>query len=597
MTTKYKGCRTVFFILMLLISFEFSLSGEDSKWVIAALKFTPDNTSQFDQKSETIVNSTTGEMLPIDILENIGKSVVRNVIPDELFERTKYKLKSERQSLFLQLSSEYKKRDSLVLSNYSDFSLKTAIKEEDKKIESIQKKIDENLKSLKEETEKNQQKMAKLQQSEKSPEEKEMENDSEFKRYKNLLVNWFNKNESLITYEQVTFYKDDYQTLYTPPEAVKGLSPSEPLYSDYVTKAGINSLITGHFKKYGDYISVYVDVYEYPSGKKSGSLVDVGNVNDLELVTTDIALQLLPILSNSQPSEIEFSITPQEVAADVSIFIDDILQKDGDGKITIDSGVHSIQFVCQGYKTAGTSYYFEGNKKYKIEVNLEKPKYGYLQVELKKPMQGDILMNGERALEIDGKKAQIAINGNKILGEFISENGDTAFFYVPEKLTFDGSLVKINPKPMDRMAYIDKRRKIMYASYSIFMISLIPAFYTHANFENYAHLYANYQTQYEVAKNWQTASNVSRLVSIGCGIFWGYELIRYLIAANSVLPQNARAGNLDSFVLFQPDEELSEATGTAEATETAEATAVLSESDAKDKKTENTKTKNGDKKK
>lgn len=567
MTTKYKSSRKVFFILLLLILFGFSLWGEDSKWVIAALKFTPDDASQFEQKSETIVNSSTGEMIPVDILENIGSSVVRDVIPDELFERTKYKLRTERQSLFLQLSSEYKKRDTLVLSNYSDFSLKSALKEEEKKIQSIQKKIDENLKTLKEETEKNQQKMEKLLQSENSSDENENQNDSEFSRYKNLLVNWFNKNDSLISYEQVSFYKDDYKSLYTPPEAIKNLSPSDSLFSDYVTKAGINSLLTGHFKKYGDYISIYVDVYNYPAAKKVGSIVEVGNINELEQITTDIALQLFPILANSQPSEIEVSIKPEETVNAVQIYIDDILQKDDDGKIIINSGVHSIQFICQGYKTAGTSYFFEGNKKYKIEVNLEKPKYGYIQVELKKPLQGTILMNGERALEIDGKKAQIAINGNKILGEFISENGDTAFFYIPEKLTFDGSVAKINPKPMDRMAYIDKRRKIMYASYSIFMISLIPAFYTQANFENQVRLYSNYQTEYEVAKNWQTAMNVSRIISIGCGLFWGYELIRYLIAANSVLPQNARAGNTDSFVLYEPPENKNENTA-SEATET-----------------------------
>ena len=184
-----------------------------------------------------------------------------------ILDRTKYKLRTERQSLFLQLSSEYKTRDSLGLSNYSDFSLNSALKEEEKKIQSIQKKIDDNLKSLKEETEKNQLKMAKLLQSE-NAEENETNNNSEFTRYKNLLVNWFNKNDNLITYEQVSFYKDDYQNLYTPPEAIKNLSPADPLFSDYVTKAGINSLLTGHFKKYGDYISIYVDVYDYPSAKK-----------------------------------------------------------------------------------------------------------------------------------------------------------------------------------------------------------------------------------------------------------------------------------------------------------------------------------------
>ena len=104
------------------------------------------------------------------------------------------------------------------------------------------------------------------------------------------------------------------------------------------------------------------------------------------------------------------------------------------------------------------------------------------------------------------------------------------------------------------MAYIDKRRKIMYPSYSVFIMSLIPMFYTNANFKNYVELYNNDQTDFKTAKNWQTATNVTRAVSIGCGIFWGYELVRYLIAANTVLPQNARVDKHSDFVYYVPEE-------------------------------------------
>ena len=51
-----------------------------------------------------------------------------------------------------------------------------------------------------------------------------------------------------------------------------------------------------------------------------------------------------------------------------------------------------------------------------------------------------------------------------------------------------------------------------------------------------------------MAEKWQTATNVTRFITIGCGVFWGYELVRYLIAANSVLPQNARAAKEENFV-------------------------------------------------
>ncbi len=522
---------------------------ENGKWIIAAQKFTPDSGLAADA-----VNAKTAELLPSDILEKIGYSVMRNVYPEEQFERTKYKLRTERQSLFLQLSAEYKKRDALVLSNYSDLKLKTALSDSQKKIKDIQKKIDENLEALKKATQENDVKMAEIE----AGIYDDLHEKTELEKFKNLFKKIFVKDESLITQEQISFYKDDFSALYVVPDSLKELKISDPLYEKNIISAGINTLRTGHCSKYGDYISVYVDMYSFPGAKKIGSVAEVGSASELEIITNSIAMQLVPIISNSMPVEITVSIAPEEAASKASIYIDDALQKTENGKIVVDSGVHTIQFVCEGFKNAGTTYSFEGNKAYKIQVNFEQPKSGFLQVGLRKTLEGDILMNGERALEIDGKKSQISINGKEILGEFIAENGETAFFYIPKKLVYDGSYVTIKPKPMDRMSYIDKRRKIMYASYSIFMVSLIPTFYTLGNYQNYVNLYKNNQVDYETAKKWQDATNITRIISIGAGVFWGYELVRYLIAANSVLPQNARAGDDAEFEYYEPAKKVEE---------------------------------------
>ena len=102
---------------------------------------------------------------------------------------------------------------------------------------------------------------------------------------------------------------------------------------------------------------------------------------------------------------------------------------------------------------------------------------------------------------------------------------------------------------MDRMHYIDTRRKWMYGAYSAFMLSLIPAFYTDGQFKNKSQLYNKGQIDFSEANNYQIAMNVSKIISIACGVFWGYELVRYLMAANSVLPQKARKGNPSDFIM------------------------------------------------
>ena len=248
------------------------------------------------------------------------------------------------------------------------------------------------------------------------------------------------------------------------------------------------------------------------------------------------------MIVNTLPVKFVFSIEPEEAKEKLSIYVDDVLQKMENDTVSLDSGSHRIQFVSEGYKSAGVTYFFEGNKKYNIEVKFEKPVIGHIQLQLKNELPGNIYANAEPALKFDDRNSQISINGNTILGEFITEDNETAFFYIPKKQTFDGSAVTLNPKQRDRTEYVNTRRKWMYGAYTVFMISLIPTFYTFGNFQINKDLYSKHQIDFETAKRWQTASNISSTISICCGVFWGIELIRYLVAANSVLPQNVKPG-------------------------------------------------------
>ena len=542
MTTKYKVLRriSIIFLIFLCIS-NYPLFGETGKWVIAAQKF------QYTRgQSEGAVQSGVSEMLPAAILENLNRSLQRNVMPDEQLDRTLYKLRSERQSLYLQLSSEYKKRDALVIENYSDSKLKSAIKNEEKKIQEIQDKIDKNLQELKEQTEETSVKMELLSNQAVKNDDEEL---SEFEKFHQLFKNIFVKDKSLYTTETISFYRNDSASLFKPSENAVKAGIASGTFEKEVVSAGINSLIVGSITGYGDYISVSAELFLYPGAKSAGVVTEIGSTNDMELITSSIAMQLLPLITNAMPVELQIEILPAIAAINSEIYIDDVLQSNDTNNLILDSGVHNIQFISKNYRTAGTSYYFEGNKKYTIQVNFEELKIGNIQIGLKKNITGEIYANGIKAIPITDTKSQISIDGNAILGEFIAENGETSFYYIPKKNVFDGNFVKINPKPMDRMSYIDTRRKWMYGAYSVFMLSLIPAFYTDGQFKNKYQLYNKGQIDYSEAQAYQTAMNVTRGIAIGCGVFWGFELIRYLIAANSVLPQKAKRGPASEFVI------------------------------------------------
>lgn len=542
MTTKYKVLRHISIISLIFLFYSiYPLFGETGKWVIAAQKF------QYTRgQSEGAVQSGVSEMLPSAILENLNRSLQRNVMPDEQLERNLYKLRTERQSLYLQLSSEYKKRDALVLEHYSDSKLKSAIKTEEKKIQEIQDKIDANLKELKEQTEEATLKMNLISNQTVKNDDEEL---SEFEKFRQLFKNIFVKDKSLYTPETIAFYRNDSASLFKPSENAVKAGITSGTFEKEVVSAGINSLIVGSITGYGDYISVSAELFLYPGAKSAGIVTEIGSTNDMELISSSIAMQLLPLITNAMPVELIIEIFPATAASNSEIYIDDVLQSNDTNNLILDSGVHNIQFISKNYRTAGTSYYFEGNKRYSIQVNFEELKIGNIQIGLKKNIPGEIYANGVKAIPVTDTKSQISIDGNAILGEFIAENGETSFYYIPKKNVLDGNFVKINPKPMDRMSYIDTRRKWMYGAYSVFMLSLIPAFYTDGQFKNKYQLYNKGQIDYSEAHAYQTAMNITRGIAIGCGVFWGYELVRYLIAANSVLPQKAKRGPATEFVI------------------------------------------------
>ena len=534
MTKKYKKLRAVVLVFTFLWASFSPLFGEDGKWVIAAQKFI-----YARGQTKNAVTSNIEETIPINILEKISRSLERNIMPNERFERENYKLRTERQSLYLQLSSEYKKRDSLVLNNYSDMRMKSELKAAEKKIKQIQEKLEKNIAEQKEKYEKAEAQMH-LAAGEVDDDDNVELNEAEL--VKNLIKNIFEQSEDLITEENIALYKDSVESLFKTTVKVKETDYTEPLFEKEVVSSGINGLITGQITSYGDFISVAVDLYNYPGAKKIGSVMEVGEIKELDLITSEISRQILPMIVNTLPVKFVFSIEPEEAKEKLSIYVDDVLQKMENDTVSLDSGSHRIQFVSEGYKSAGVTYFFEGNKKYNIEVKFERPVIGHIQLQLKNELPGNIYANAEPALKFDDRNSQISINGNTILGEFITEDNETAFFYIPKKQTFDGSAVTLNPKPRDRTEYVNTRRKWMYGAYTVFMISLIPTFYTFGNFQINKDLYSKHQIDFETAKRWQTASNISSTISICCGVFWGIELIRYLVAANSVLPQNVKPG-------------------------------------------------------
>lgn len=522
--------KILFLFFLFISSFVFSET-LSNKWVIAAEQFEVNQINQNDKFLEGI-----SKTIPQLILEKLDANIVRNIYPDEKFERNQYELKKERMSLFLQLSSLTKTRDSFVLYNYTENELKLKQREQDKKINDVKKKINENLEKLKESE-------AQFEEDVKNYNSKQNQSKNDFQKFVDLFKHFFSSKDDLYTTEDVAFYNNSFSNLYIRPAKLIGKPYESKEFELEMVNAKINTLLTGKINKVGDFYSITVDAYLYPGAKKIITVTDVGSANDFEMICTNIARSIIPVLSNAIPVEIVLNITNEDIKFDqIDFFIDDALQSNVSDQIIVQSGVHYIQFVCPGYKSISTSYYFEGNKKYKIDITFEKEDIKTLNIQSIKPVQGTFYANGTVGIQENefSNKAKIKINDTLILGSFISSDGKQGFFYIPEKLVIENANLAVKLNLQNKGETVESRRKKMYWSYSLLTISLMPTLFTYGNLNSTINRYNNGKESLSTVKNWQTGFYVSAGISIGCGIFFVYELVRYLMAANQVVPNKAR---------------------------------------------------------
>lgn len=533
MTTKHKSWIKKFFCSFnAVFLFLFALNAADTstaKWVIGAEKF---RYSSAYKEDEAVVEGIS-QMFPNRIMEKLDEDWTHVEYPDERLEQTLYTLRKERLSLFLQLSSEHKKRDSLILQNYSKGKLKSKVREADKAIAAIEKKISENLKLVDEA-------MQRFTKEEKDMQKGFFNQDgkSEAKNFGNMFRNMFSKDAVLISERDVSFYKDDQLAFFQPSEKAKKAGYGSFDYEKEVVSAGINSLITGTVTNYGEYYFVSVDVYEYPGGKLNRSVSEVGKIEEADFISSSLAHQIVITLTNGMPVEVIFDIKPVEVSRKVRIYFDDVLQPPEMTHLMTESGVHAVKFVYDGYKEMGTSYFFEGNHVYNVEVNMQPLTEYFINVVNILPFEGTFYAAGiqAEAVEDELSHARIKINDAQILGQFISAEGYTTNYYVPKTFLVDDNTVALKSHNFDANEYIDHRRRYMYGTYTLLMLSMVPYFYTYGNYYNAANLYNKGLGDYDDALMWQTRNQICGGIAIGFGALFVYELVRYLIAANSVLP-------------------------------------------------------------
>ncbi len=530
----------------LIFSFLFLASGifrgyaaDSSNWVIAAEEFS------FTQKNiKDSRDLQAAKLIPQLLLEQLAQNMTRTPRAQEQLDRKLYELRKSRLDLFLKLSKEMQSRDALILKDYSQGILNSKLKESQKKIKAIEDQIHDNLNSAQALIKEYEPKLELEKNRKEQIERGEVVNEKE----KGGVVDFFKEfipgKRETVTFEDVTLYQNDYTNLFSPGEDKKKDGYDSYLFEKACVDSKINGLITGKITKYSSYVSVSVTMLQFPGAKVIANAIEVGSIEELKTIAISLANQLTPKIADSMPVDLFFKVGPSEAVKNTIITVDDVVYRGVPEKLIVHSGVHTIQISSPGYTSLNTVYSFKGFRSFEISVELNQESPGQANLYLKNPIEGSIFTNGVFASKVSPvqRKSCISINNQNILGHFVGENGFASDFFIKSKYLTDEINLIVKANPFDRSSYIDKRRKIMYASYSGLIISLMPTFFVYGNYVAAANAYNSDSgaISYEAASGWETANYITTGVSVACGAFFIYELVRYLMAANTVLPQEVK---------------------------------------------------------
>ena len=500
-----KFAQIIFFLIVQGFCFA---ETEKTSWVIGAVEFTYRQDFVQSEYEKAVLSA-----IPKLILEQLYGTKTRNVPDEEILNRKIHSLVKERLALFLELSKEQKTKDALVIQNLSEYQFQKQTAVQEKKIKEITQKIDDNLA--------NQEKLMAEFNSEKPPLRRKAPDTEDF-----------------------SFYKSDSSELFKFSQKIEKIDYAAFDCSAEIVNAKINGLVTGTVAVYGGYAAVSAEMFLYPGAVSTGVITEIGLISEPEKIAKNIAYRLVPKIENAIPCEIQISIKPESLKDIARVTIDSTVYNKIPDKLVLSNGVHNFSFECEGYRKESFSYGFGYEKKYLIEVEFFKQDLIETALVLKKAIAGNLFYNG---LQAEDNVMSVKINNSGVLGYYYTDKGNTMFFMIPKNQVIDDKAVTANLKDYDIGADIEKKRRMMYISYSALICSLPFLFYSYSS---YSTLYKGYvagtsSISIDDIKKYQTMSYIGIGVSAGLGIWFVAELVAYLISANKALPVETRKSNVD----------------------------------------------------
>lgn len=526
-----------FFLCILSIDIYSQSKTELPKWVIGASPLKNINAEGSEGFSSASVEAASVQ-IPQLILGKVTEGMERILVESENFQRNQYALLVDRQKLFSELSKLVLKRDSHLFSKGSEDEKQKELEDAELKISEQKEKILENFEEEKELT---------LELQNNLDKEKNKSNTN-----KNFFANLFSK-DTKENIEALSIWKNDITKLFTFDEVYDDVKVYEQELQKAVIRDGINGLMTGTIKSIGEFISVTMELRQYPGGELYATANDVGVISELDVLADSLSRQLLPSLINTEPVKIDVLILPEEVATQSVLYIGDEVYKGSHSEFIVQPGIRDFRIETPGYKSVNINYNFSGQTKFFVTVHLQEELNFTLNLSVNQEDdvsvgQDDISFN-INALPLGKDKSNISVNGKKYFGEIIV--GDISTFFIIDSNEIDSNASLNIKSPSEKLSdRIDKSRKRLYRSYGYVLLSL-PVYYTFAGmYESRQNASSGGQEEY-FTKDLSTYE-ILNYCGVGllatAGVNMVVQLIRYLIDANKVLPQTYSSKDFGEYV-------------------------------------------------
>lgn len=445
-------------------------------WVLAAEAFSGDETA--------------GTLMPSLILDSIPEHLVRTVTDEEQTFRRLLVVEKDVQSHQAALDKLIRERDTVIFTTED-------IQQRRDKIADYEKKIAEERASL-----------------------KLAEDESALLEEGGVT---FEKLE-----ENVVLWKNSAGTLY------KRGNSGDP--------SDIRALISGSVQERNGYLYVKAALTVYPGAVACKELVAAGTLSDAATIAEELASALVDQIVNAVPVSLVFSISPAEAARNAEVTVDGAKIMNPEVYHAFQSGIHTVTIEAPGFEKQTFTRDFSDASRYQIDAVL--PAVNPVNLNLA-VFSTDGTPADNAQVWIAGKNAGIApvsvsVNGRQIFGVVQGTDGVSSYFTI--SASGESIRTAVTLQNETSQSRIEKSRKSLYTSYGLLLLSLPFTFYFYGRMTDAYNAYT-YGSQATTTADdfykWQKIERVSMCVSVGFGVNMIYRLVRYVMDADSVLPEEA----------------------------------------------------------